>query len=85
MITAFSFSRNGWVNYHAPRRSISGVSAVPFIMSDARLNRERDRHEPGFAYATKEAAEAFDVTQPAIPGKEWAKVIPIWPNQVDDQ
>jgi hypothetical protein len=68
MITAFSFRANGWVNYKMPNiptpATIARGRAIMFPpMDDA------------FAYATKQAAERFNIDQPAIL-REWAKVIP---------
>lgn len=73
MITAFSMRANGWVNFRVPNAptpaTITRGRAIAFPLIDA-----------AFAYSTKEAAETFNINQPATP-REWAKVIPVYPGQ----
>lgn len=80
MITAFSMRANGWVNFNPPTiptpRAIANGRAIWCKPMDV-----TDQPVPiPFAYATKEAAESFNIDQPAIP-REWAKIIPMYPGQ----
>lgn len=76
MITAFSMRANGWVNFRVPNpptpATIARGRAIMFPPMDAW------DHETPFAYATKAAAETFNIDQPAIP-REWVKVIQLHP------
>lgn len=92
MITAFSMRANGWVNFRVPNAptpaTITRGRAIAFPMMDANTVKGTGSSnvpagwpsaEP-FAYATKQAAETFNIDQPATP-REWAKVIPVYPGQ----
>ena len=69
MITCFSFTLNGYVNYNFPTRSIIGVSAMPFPRASAE----------GYAYADKRHAEANRMPEASIAAKpyKWAKHMPV--------